>query len=118
MSLVEQQQLFVTLVARLIDFATRQGFALSFGECFRTQEQAEWNAARGLGIANSLHQSRLAIDFIVRRLDDATDTILTTVDQIRPLGDYWCSLHALCRWGGNFAKPDVAHFSSTRGGVQ
>lgn len=114
MTLREQQSLFVLLVAKLIYFARASGYELTFGETYRTKEQAEWNAAHGSGITNSLHCQRLAVDFNLFKGGE----ILTTVENYRPLGNYWKGLHALCRWGGDFSKPDADHFSMEWQGVR
>jgi len=51
-----------TLVAKLIDWAYAQGYQLTAGELYRPSEQAALNAAKGSGIAHSLHTQRLAVD--------------------------------------------------------
>ncbi len=63
MTLSEKQQLFVVMVANLIHWAEEHGFRLTFGEAYRTPEQAALNAKKGSGISNSLHTQRLAVDF-------------------------------------------------------
>ena len=110
MTLRQKQSLFVRLVAKLIEFAYANGMELTFGECWRTPEQAKRNADAGIGTLNSLHIERLAIDlnlFVggVYMPDSAAYT---------RLGEYWKSLHSSCRWGGDFKAPtrkDGNHFS-------
>lgn len=115
MTLREQQSLFVMLVGGLIEHAYSAGYELTFGEAWRTPEQARLNAQRGSGIVNSLHCERLAIDLNLFR----DGKLLTSVEDYRPLGEYWKSLHSLARWGGDFTtRPDADHFSLTYGGVQ
>lgn len=63
MTLSEKQQLFVVMVANLIHWAEEHGYRLTFGEAYRTPEQAALNAKKGSGISNSLHTQRLAVDF-------------------------------------------------------
>lgn len=63
MTLSEKQQLFTGLIAKLITWANDRGMRLTFGEAYRTPEQAVLNAKKGSGIANSLHTQRLAVDF-------------------------------------------------------
>ena len=109
----EKQRLFVRLIGLLIVWAYTNGYELTFGEALRTQAQANLNAASGAGISNSLHLLRLALDlnlFIsgVYQTDSAA---------YKPLGEYWKSLNPLCRWGGDFSKPDGNHFSLTHNGV-
>jgi len=111
-TLREQQSLFVRLVGLLIERAYQLGYELTFGEAYRTPEQAARNAIMGIGTRNSLHVERLAVDFNLFRdgqfLSDSRDHA--------ELGEYWKSLHPLCRWGGDFPKPDGNHYSMTRGG--
>ena len=115
MTLGEAQRLFTKLVAQLITWTYSQpGLELTFGEAYRTPEQAALNAKTGAGISNSLHTKRLAVDLQLFK-----DGIYQTdTDAYKPLGDYWTSLHELARWGGTFTHADGNHFSLTYGGVQ
>lgn len=63
MTLSEKQQLFTVMVANLILWAEEHGYRLTFGEAYRTPEQAALNEKKGSGIPNSLHTQRLAVDF-------------------------------------------------------
>lgn len=106
-TLSEMQRKFVPLVAKLVEWAYANGYELTFGEAWRTPEQAKLNAASGAGIVHSLHIDRLAIDINlwkdgVWQQDSAAH---------KPLADYWVTLDPLCRWGGNFSKPDGNHYS-------
>lgn len=106
-TLRERQSLFVHLIGKLIEFATDQGFELTFGEAHRPPEMAALYKLRGTGIGNSLHTVRLAIDLNLFmdgefQADSAAHL---------PLGAFWKLLHTDCRWGGDFAKPDGNHYS-------
>lgn len=105
MKLRERQSLFVRLVAQLIRYATERGYEFSFGEAWRTPEQAALNAKAGKGISSSLHIDRLAIDLNLFR----DGKFLSASEDHRPLGEYWESLHKDCRWGGRFN--DGNHYS-------
>lgn len=107
MTLRERQSLFVRLVAKLIEFAYANGMELSFGECWRTPDQAKRNAAAGTGISNSLHTERLAIDLNLF----VGGVYIDSSAGHRRLGEYWKSLHPDCRWGGDFRKPDGNHYA-------
>ena len=112
MTLSEKQQLFAVKVAQLILWADDHGYRLTFGEAFRTPEQAALNAKKGSGITNSLHTQRLAVDFNLfiggqYQTDSAT---------YLPLGEYWESIGGA--WGGRFSKPDGNHFSLEHNGVR
>ena len=104
------QSLHVRLVAKLIGYATERGYELTWGEAWRTPEQAALNAKKGTGIANSLHIDRLAVDLNLFR----DGIFLTDGAAHKPLGEYWESLHPLARWGGRFN--DANHYSLEWGG--
>lgn len=110
MTLREKQSLFTILVAKLILQATESGYELTFGECYRSPEEAERLAKEKKGIKNSLHSLRLAIDLNLF-LDDK---YLTSTEDHRPLGEWWELQHELCRWGGRFK--DGNHYSLTHDG--
>lgn len=112
MSLGEKQRWFTNLVAQLIEWCYRQGFELTFGEAYRTPEQAALDAKSGSGIANSLHTKRLAIDLNLF-IDGSYQT---STEAYRPMGEFWESLGG--SWGGRFSKPDGNHFSLEHEGVR
>lgn len=113
--LLQQQTLFVSLLAKLFAWANTNGYLLTLGEAWRPPETAALYAQQGRGIAHSLHTERLAIDL---NLFDAQGNLLSSADDYRPLAEFWCSLHPDCRAGVNFTKPDADHFSLTFGGVE
>lgn len=90
------------------------GFAVAGGQLQRTKAEALANAASGAGIANSLHLLCLAIDLMLF----VNGVYKTDTESYRVLGDKWKSLHPLCRWGGDFHKPDGDHFSLEHEGVR
>ncbi|QBJ32326.1 M15 family metallopeptidase [Hafnia alvei] len=113
MTLSEKQQLFVSLIAQLITWANDKGYRLTFGEAYRTPEQAKLNAKSGAGIANSLHTQRLAVDFNLF----INGEWQTKSEAFLPLGEYWESLGG--SWGGRFkSRPDGNHFSLEHNGVR
>lgn len=137
MRLGEKQELFARLLPRLLDKAHELGFTVRLGEVLRFEQQAEYNAThcrecksseavhstayaksggkkadhafRPIGIRDSLHCKKLAIDIILFR----NGNVCWDRDSYEPLHDYWESLHELCarriRW-------DAGHFSITHGG--
>jgi hypothetical protein len=117
MTLREKQSKFVELVALLISEFTERGFALTFGEAWRSPQEAARDAATGAGIAHSLHTQRLAIDmnlFIDGQLQ--TDTAA-----YEPMGVWWEAQSRdgyTCCWGGRFSRPDGDHFSIEHEGVK
>lgn len=115
MTLHEQQSLFARLTGLLIGQAFAMGYEVTFGECYRTPEQAALNAKSGAGISNSLHTQRLAIDLMLFK-DGA---YLTKSEDYEPLGVWWEAQNPLNAWGGRFiSRPDGNHFSSTRDGIK
>jgi hypothetical protein len=116
-------------------FAYASGYELSLGEGKRSDEQAEINALgtggrgelsrflrthvtglfkrladcidnnTGSGIRNSLHELLLALDLNLFK----DGKFLDKTEDHQFLGEYWESLHPLCRWGGRFK--DGNHYS-------
>jgi hypothetical protein len=88
------------MLAALINQAHEMGYEITLGEVWRTEEQAALNAKKGIGIKNSLHRSRLAVDlnfFSGGQLIPPPESV----------GSYWESQGG--SWGGRFGDP--AHFS-------
>lgn len=112
MNLGEKQRDFTLMVAGLITWAYEQGFELTFGEAYRTPEQAALNAKSGAGIANSLHTKRLAVDMNLF----IEGVYQTSSEAYRPLGEKWEAMGG--SWGGRFSKPDGNHFSLEHDGVR
>jgi hypothetical protein len=107
----EQQRLFAKLVGDLLVWIyysqASMGWEITFGEAWRTPEQAALDASKGIGIAHSLHTERMAIDLNLWKNGAYT----SNPEDYRPIGDYWKLLNPLCRWGGDFKIVDADHFS-------
>jgi hypothetical protein len=114
MTLGDKQRRFTELVGRLIQWAYSNGYELTFGEAYRTPEQAALNAQKGVGISKSLHTQRLAVDLMLF-IDDVWQT---APEPYKPLGDYWKSLDPDCAWGGDFKMKDAVHFSLSHEGIK
>ncbi|HBA6939906.1 TPA: M15 family metallopeptidase [Escherichia coli] len=113
MKLSDKQQQFTVMIGRLIRFATERGYGLTFGEAYRTPEQARRNAATGRGIVNSLHCQRLAVDFNLF----INGEYRSRTEDYRELGEFWESIGGT--WGGRFkSRPDGNHFSLEHDGVR
>lgn len=108
MTLGAKQRLFTRMVAELIKWAYDHDYELTFGEAYRTPEQAAQNALNGKGISNSLHCERLAIDLNLFK----DGVYLTQTEHHRPLGEFWESMGGT--WGGRFG--DGNHYSLAYGG--
>lgn len=112
MTLSEKQQKFTFLISQLIAWVYGNGYKMTFGEAYRTPEQAALNAQRGIGIANSLHTKRLAVDLNLFK----DGQYLTKTEDYATVGEYWEQLDAGCRWGGRFN--DGNHFSLEHEGIR
>lgn len=122
MTLGEKQRLFAQLIGELLVWCYDNDYEVTFGEAYRTPEQAALNAKTGAGISNSLHTKRLAVDvnlFLDTTKGGDEDVYQANSEAYKPLGDYWKTLHPLCRWGGDFkSRPDGNHFSMEHEGVK
>jgi hypothetical protein len=110
MTLLAKQQLFVRLLIELLIKADALGYDITLGEALRSPEEARRLALLGKGIVNSLHCDKLAIDLNLFK----NGKYLSDTEDHRPLGEYWKTLHTLCRWGGDFH--DGNHYSIEDGG--
>lgn len=108
MSLGEKQRRFTRMIADLIVYAYKNGYELTWGEAYRTPEQAAINAQKGTGITNSLHCDRLAVDFNLFK----DGKYLTSTEDHLPLGEFWESIGGT--WGGRFN--DGNHYSLAHNG--
>lgn len=104
-SINQQQWQFADLVSDLIEHARFLGFRVALGEAWRHPAMEAWYFVRGLGVKNSFHGKRLAIDLLLFR----DGVYLTKSEDYRPLGLYWESRGGT--WGGRFKRPDGNHFS-------
>lgn len=101
MSLRKKQSEFVRMVARLIEFATNQGYELTVGDAYRDpRSHGKMGERIAYGHPNSYHKKRLAIDFNLFR----DGVWLTSSEEHRPLGEYWESIGGT--WGGRFGAKD------------
>jgi hypothetical protein len=104
---LDRQEQFTINVAHLIEFIYSRGYSCTFGETFRTKAQALLNAHQGIGIQDSNHCYRLAIDL---NLFDSKGTYLHTVKDYLTFGKYWEKLNVWNEWGGRWKNGDANHF--------
>ncbi len=97
--LAYQQTLFADNVAQLILEIGRRGYHCTFGEAWRSPEQAAIYAKEGKGIKNSLHCQKLAIDLNLFTNDFH---YITDYKEYQQFGIYFESLSDYNRWGGYF----------------
>lgn len=121
MSLSAKQRVFTENIGFLIQYAYSIGIELTMGDAYRSQSQILLNyfgfkVVRGgiLGIKlvksrrlsktlRSNHGRRLAQDFNFF----INGRLTYDFNEIKPLGDYWESLHPKNRWGGDFNQDDI-----------
>lgn len=117
MGLLEEQDRFLTDMARLIGRAHDLGFVVTGGELYRTIEQQRIHMREGRSkTLNSQHMKRLAIDlnFFVR--DGDTLDLCYDKSVLQTLGDFWESLDPANAWGGNWSTfKDTPHFERREG---
>lgn len=113
LSIGQKQRLFARLLGGLLEHIYEQGYECTLGEAYRTPEQAALNAQKGIGISNSVHTLRLAIDINLFKDGKLMEDSIAH----KPFGDWWVAQNPLCRWGGDFSKPDGNHYSLFHNGV-
>jgi hypothetical protein len=109
------QSHFFFLLCRFGLWLEAQGYTVSEGEGWRTEEQAALYAARGKGILLSIHRDRMGQDLIIRDKDGKE---VGKEDYARA-GAAWKALDKDNAWGGDFTGKtagDYQHFSHRYGG--
>ena len=111
MKLGDKQRLFAKLLPGLINKAHLLGCEVTLGDAYRDPRlHGEIGEKKAYGHRNSCHKLRLAIDLNLFR----GGKFLTQTNDHKALGDWWESLHPLCRWGGRFN--DGNHYSLEHNG--
>ena len=112
MTLGDKQRVFMSLLPDLISYAYDKGYELTLGDGYRDPRVfGQLGETKGYGYYKSGHKLRLAIDLNLFK----DGVYLTSTEDHRFLGEYWETLHPLCRWGGRFN--DGNHYSMFHGGV-
>lgn len=102
-SLLEKQQRFTRMIARLIYWAEDHGYKLTFGDAYR-------DPRCGYGQPFSLHKKRLAVDLNLFK----DGKYLQTTEDHKELGEFWESIGG--SWGGRFR--DGNHYSLEHEGMK
>lgn len=118
-TILKKQFLFSRMLSHLLNFAFKQGYEVTIGECYRPDETAALYAKIGKGIKNSVHRLRLAVDLNLFR----NGKYLTETEDYKELGEFWESMDSGNRWGGRFGEDDGDiddgnHFSIEHNGVK
>lgn len=115
MTLGEKRREFSYMLAQLIVWCVGRGYQVQIEDVKRSQAQANANAASGAGIVHSLHLDGLAGDLSIF----LNGVLLASVDDYRPIGEQWKSMHPENCWGGDFhTRPDADHFSRSHNGIK
>lgn len=113
LTLGQAQEQFSRMLGKLLIEIPALGFQARVKEVLRTQAEANVNAAKGIGIAHSLHLLGLAADIVLTK----NGVVLTKTEQYEAVGKYWESIGG--SWGGRFhTNPDGNHFSLEYNGVR
>lgn len=112
---LQQKQIFFSqCVARFIFDLGSKGYAVTFGEAWRSPETCALYASRGKGVLYSLHSRRLAVDL---NLFIRGEPVVTN----KEVADLWQSYSTesyKCCAGLYFEAPDADHFSIGDAGVK
>lgn len=103
-TLGQKQRRFTRMIGLLIEFAYQQGYELTFGDAYRdTRVHGDVGVKKSYSSANSVHKSRLAVDFNLFK----NGVYLTSTEDHQELGEFWESIGGT--WGGRFN--DGNHYS-------
>ena len=110
-TLGQKQRRFTGMVAQLIAFAYASGYELTMGDAYRDPRvHGKVGERLSYSSANSLHKSRLAIDFNLFK----DGIFMTQTEDHKSLGEFWESIGGT--WGGRFSNPDGNHYSVEHNG--
>ncbi len=111
--LVIKQAEFLLHVSKLIEYIHDNNLIATGGELYRTMQQQQLYLQQGLSVTeNSRHLRRLAIDLnFFKPCGNGNYRLTYSKKIIQKIGNYWESLHADNKWGGNWKRfRDTTHF--------
>ena len=108
MSLRTEQSAFARDIVKLASWASTMGYEFVFAEFQRPIEMQEIYVRTGRSkTMDSYHIKKLAADIFFFK----DGKILSTKEQLDPLGSYWEALDVKNSWGGNWKNfKDRPHF--------
>ncbi len=114
MTLGKKQELFFYLMTTLlVPYIYSKGYMIRGGDLFRDKRvNGKFGVKKGYSSSKSMHKLKLAIDLNLT----LNGKMLTKTEQHKIFGEYWLSLHNLCRWGGSNGNKDGNHYSMTHYG--
>ena len=110
MTLGQKQELFAFLLPRLLDFIYERGYQARLGDLFRDPRVHGYfghSSRISYSGPRSVHKLKIAVDINLFKNGE----FLRNTEDHREIGEYWKTLHPLCRWGGDFQRPDGNHYS-------
>ncbi len=126
MKLGKKQELFSRLLGQLLVFIHAMGYQVRMGDVWARDDHEEnknlWEKFKRFLIKTikpdtvflkprhskgSVHPLKLAVDLNLFK----DGKFLTKTEDHKLIGEYWKSLHDLCRWGGDFSRKDGNHYS-------
>jgi hypothetical protein len=112
-----KQRLFSRLLPRLLDRIHGEGYECTMAEGYvgLSIDKATEDTPH---LRDGGHFNKLAQDIDLFKFNAQTfrfDYLTQTADH-QQFGEFWESLHELCRWGGRFS--DGNHYSIEHGGVK
>lgn len=112
MTLRQKQSAFAFLSARLMIFMHQTGYEFTYGETYRSPQEAErlyklYKAGRGPRASlNSEHTKKLAIDLNLFK----DGKFLKSTEAHKMFGEWWENQHINCRWGGRYGDGNHYEF--------
>ena len=111
--LARKQRLFARLFCQLQARAYAMGYEVVLGETWRGPGEVARLVRLGKGHPKTRHALCLAGHLWLFR----DGKYLTETKDYWSLGQWWKQQHELCRWGGDFSRPDGVHFSVIHQGI-
>lgn len=108
MSLRTEQSRFAEDLVAFLTWATSKGYEYVIGEVQRTPEQQKIYVETGRSkTLDSRHLKKCAADLFFFM----DGKLLSTKEEVQPLGNQWESMNVKNSWGGNWRSfKDVPHF--------
>lgn len=105
-TLLQRQQRFAEMSAKLILKAIELGYQVTLGDAFRDPRvHGQFGERKAYGAPTSFHKLRLAIDLNLFR----NGIFLSKTEDHKELGEWWESQGGT--WGGRFSDADGNHYS-------
>lgn len=116
LSLGAKQRLFTRLLPKLLDFIHGSGYECAIAEGY-VALSIDKPGEDTPHLRRGNHFNKLAQDLDLFRFNTTTlhFDYVTDTEGHRPFGEFWKTLHPLCRWGGDFN--DGNHYSLFHEGV-